>query len=376
MFLIFGIIGLFSFAFLRSLLTGVPSESGLKSFVPVMIVIALKYLLLFILDPGEFMTGLGMAAPGGFFVSNLMDMFQFGIIFLPAIMFLLYSRDFYELSMINLSLVIGCSVAPAVGFVFFPEMIGTRETNVGGISFSGSFWNSSVIGVVATLWSSLSLWEHYSRGKKWSLIALLTFIVLGAMVGLSRTAFVCLGGSFMAYLSVSKGFFKKTGVAVVILAGLFVFFKSFDAVTVNLEKRMAHESDLKEDSRVRLWKDYYEHLPEFFAFGVWKEGYRSYSTEGKGPHSIYLNWLARFGIFGLAAFFWLLFGLVRSTLRMCKLFSRDKMAMTAAWIISYLALGSYNESGFMEPCFYAVMAFIFVQVRLGVAQSRTENIAL
>jgi hypothetical protein len=370
---IIAIVTLFSVVLLRSFGRGVPRGTGLKYFMPLIVVIMLKYLFLFLMSPDAFINDMGMGSPTGYFESNFSEFCLFTLVIFPAIIVLLYVRDFHELALVNLALVAGCAVAPIVSFIFFPEMIGSRDSHVGVAIFTGGFWNSSVIGLVVTLWTSLSLRKYYSRKQAALLLTLLAFITTGALVGLSRTAFICLGSSCVTYFLFSKAFLKKAAVAALVIASVFIVLRSFDTVAVNLEKRLTTESNLKEDPRMGIWKDYSEHLLDFLAFGVWMKQYKSYSTTGYGPHSIYLNWLVRFGVPGLLAFFWLLSGLVLSAFRIGKFISRERMAMTVAWLVAYLALSSYNEAGFIEPGVYLVMSFILIQARFATVQYLRSN---
>ena len=281
------------------------------------------------------------------------------------IFFVCSIRNTRELAGINFYLVLGCAVAPAIGFIFFPNMVGTRVAVVEGVSFSGGFWNSSIVGMVTTFWFSLCLMEYYFKKQAVLLWLLLGVIIMGALVGLSRTAFVSLGSSLLVYFFLSRSFSKRIWLLLLFLAVSILILRNFDLVLYNMQSRLGQHSNLLNESRILIWQDYLAHISEYWMFGVSTEGYRVFSMEYMGPHSIFLNWLVRFGIVGLLGFLWLLYGVFLSVKKIRVYFSRERYARVMAWTVSYITLVAYNETGFQVPSLYAIFAFIFVLAEIG-----------
>src|SRR5699024_5964473 len=106
-----------------------------------------------------------------------------------------------------------------------------------------------------------------------------------------------------------KQFFKVFLFLLITLAFLNYFFPE---VTENLTKRLDETSSIQEESRFRIWKEYTQHLSNYFILGEVTGDYKKFSSTDQGPHSVIFKWLTHYGILGLIGFVLLVFGTIKS----------------------------------------------------------------
>lgn len=333
-----------------------------KCFLFFTIVVFVKYLTLYLSSPQTFM-GVDNFSIGIDNYSSKTDYLSealfFLIIILSIFVFVRSIRSLLELQCVVVWLTLGCSIAPLISFVFFPYMVGSREILVQGVTFSGGFWNSSVIAFVAIFWIVLFFLRDLSFMKSLLMKGLLAVILLGSAVGLSRSFFVALTCSSLVYFCSSKSFRNKFAFFFVLLIFAFIGWYFFGDVISNMQFRLQNHK-LGDESRLIIWSDYLSHVSEYWLFGSSVQGYRFYSLDGFGPHSIFLNCFVRFGIFGLLAFGVIIYSVFQSITKIARYYSSEKASLLFAWLANYLALVSYNETGFLVPSFYIVLALIIV----------------
>lgn len=75
--------------------------------------------------------------------------------------------------------------------------------------------------------------------------------------------------------------------------------------------------------RIEIWTNTLKFIPEYYLFGMGFESFRDIYPiyfpqrfiKAEHPHNLYVRWLLEFGIFGAAAYFALIFGVLRRSLR-------------------------------------------------------------
>src|SRR5699024_8087497 len=97
--------------------------------------VGLKFLLYLIQSPTSLLPGGEFFSPLLTFSSNLLLM----IILIKGI------NNMYYIKAVVWAFGIGASLSTIIPFIFFPEMIGSRISLIDDFTFTGAFWNSSVI---------------------------------------------------------------------------------------------------------------------------------------------------------------------------------------------------------------------------------------
>ncbi|MBF0331918.1 MAG: hypothetical protein HQL17_08290 [Candidatus Omnitrophica bacterium] len=254
------------------------------------------------------------------------------------------------------ALLCGSALAPAIGLIFFSYNIGSRVVVVDGVNFAGGFWNSSVIGFTSVYWLAFTL-QRKGFYKKWLVLSLAFLLLFGALFGLSRSIFVAFGIAGLVYCWNIKSAMKKLLFIslFIIVAGVFVYY--FSSVFTLLQGRMGR-TVLSDELRVVIWGEYLEHFLEYGLFGCSVLGYKHYSTGGYGPHSIFINWMVHFGVLGLGVFTYLLWLVHQALHQIRKNLSSDIYAAVLAWLVSYLCLVSWDETGFTTVSFYLAIGLV------------------
>lgn len=301
----------------------------------------LKFLLLFLQFPSTFM-------PGG---NNFSMVITFSVDIILIVVLIANINSLYYLKLSIWFFGIGASLSALIPFLFFPEYIGNRVSEINDIDFRGAFWNSSVISYMSVGWllMSLSIMEK-SRLKK--TIAFLIFVILvaGGLAGLSRAILLSVVVSTVVYLVFSNNLRRYLKSIIVIFLIALIGFSMFQETVENFQDRLEGGIDLKEESRVDIWQDYLESIPDYFLFGELEGDYKKYSSSVKrfGPHSTPLNWFVQFGIFALIGFIILMLGIYKSAKLIRKKQSKQIAATIYAWLAAYLSIAVINETGFSE----------------------------
>ena len=373
--LIFFVLGI-AFIFKKKLMMFNKRRKLLWYVLPLISVFLFKYASLYISSPSMFLDEgmqLRESIPADSYQHKqdyVADLIYFSIIF-PAMVFLVVGIDnIKQLELACFYLTMGGAVYPLIGVVFFPYMIGSRAVALNGVGLSGGFWNPAVVAFVTSFWLMVALWEYSSFKRRGVAFFSLLLILLGSLVGLSRSAGLCVLGSLLGYLFFSKNFKKKIYAFVFIFFGAILFIHFFDVVIHNFQVRLEVQG-FRSDSRIHIWQDYWANIGQYWLAGAGAEGFKFYSADNMSPHSIFLSWLVRTGILGLLAFLWFLYGVFLSVIKVGVYLSREKFAMLIAWLVSYMGLVSFNNTGFITPSFYMALCLILVWGEL--AKSRRTN---
>ena len=260
---------------------------------------------------------------------------------------------------------IGCAIAPLIGFLFFPHMIASRSQWVGGNFFNGGFWNSSVIGFIASAWLLIALGNIKQRKHLSIILALL--MCLGGLAGLSRAILLSTIVSTSWYVMKNRNIKTSLLAFFTVMIFLVVAFSLFGDLTSSLLARL-NIAGIGNEARLIIWKGYINKIEEFFLWGAPIQGHRIYSPTGHDPHSVLLNWLSQYGILGLVSFLWLIWGLLKSAKIASMNINESSGNALLTWIIAYLSLAIINETGFVEPSFYAAMGIILAWGNIGYIQ--------
>lgn len=307
--------------------------------------VLLKFLILFIQKPALFFPSSSWFLEWIQILSNLLIM----------IILIINLRRINDIKSVIWSLALGLSVSVLIPFLLFPEMIGTRSVMVNGYSFTGAFWNPSVIAYISVGWLLIAISNlEESRSKRLILVALFFIIILGCLSGLSRASLVSIILSISIYMVITNKITKYFKILLVLIASIFILMYFFPEPVERFTDRLNNGYDITDESRIFIWKDYLEDIPDYFLLGELEQNYKRYSVTDHGPHSVFLNWLTQYGILGLIGFVILLYGILISVIRIRLRISKHMVAGLIAWLAAYISVATINETGFMHlPLFCA-----------------------
>ena len=338
-----------------------------KYWKPLIIIILLKYIIIFSQILYSFLINkltsdvqtLSLAAnyPINSHVNNLI---KFIINFTMIAILTTRIDNFCKLNLSISAFGLGCAIAPIIGLIFFPNLIGRRISYVNGIFFAGSFWNASVIAFVSSGWLLISTLKNIEKpfGKFINLfLAVIMFV--GGIAGLSRAIVVSGFISMLIYVICLKDIKKLFKIIAILIILVLIIQSQFGIIFENFKLRLQKKGDIRNEGRIKIWKDYLEDIKTFFILGEPVEGYKVFSKTGKGPHSILLNWWSQFGVFAVLAFIWFMCGVWKSASYIYKNMTIQQGAAIFAWLFGYLSLAMINETGYRELPFYAAMGIIF-----------------
>lgn len=255
---------------------------------------------------------------------------------------------------------LGSAIAPIVGLIFFPDLIGRRISDVNGVYFAGSFWNMSVIAFVSSAWLLIgNAHSKENRLKKYIYLFLVMTMFFGGIAGLSRGIVVSGFVSTLVYIICLRDIKKLFKIVAILVVLILIIQLQFGVVFEKLKHRLDRLANIKNEARINIWKDYIEDIKSFFILGASIEGHKVFSKTGHGPHSVLLNWWSQFGIFAVIGFIWLIWGIWKSASFIYKNLSVEQGAAVYAWLFAYLSLSMINETGFNELPFYTAMGIIF-----------------
>lgn len=311
--------------------------------------VLLNYFILFIQNPSWIF-------PGGKYFS---DFFHFILILTIMIVLAGVLRSYQAIKLAIWGLALGSSFSALIPFLFYPEMIGSRDIDFQGHHFSGGFWNSSVISYISVGWLAVSLSTlEKSKIKSFFLMSLFLIMAIGGIAGLSRATLLSVVISVCVYIFFAKKF--KKYIKVILSGAIIVFFviSFFPDLFTNFSARLEGGIDIEEEGRTKIWLDYLQDLPSYFLFGAIDGDYTKYSIYGMGPHSTILNWITQFGILGLLGFVILILGLVSSIKKIKVQFSIETSSALLAWLAAYLSVALINETGFKQLTVFAAFGII------------------
>ncbi len=351
-----------------------------KYWLPLILIVLLKYLILFLqilyifinkISYNNLTINLFSNYP---IYSHIKNMLRFIVNFF--IIFILTSRidSFSKLSSTIDAFGFGCSVAPIIGLVFFPNLIGKRISDVGGVFFSGSIWNASVIAFVSVGWLLFgNIYNNDNRLKKFLYLLIPIIMFVGGIAGLSRAIVVSGFVSLLIYIICLKDLKKLIKIIAILIILIIIIQLQFGIIFENFKERLKAKSKISNEGRIQLWKDYLEDIKSFFFLGESIEGYLIFSKTEQGPHSVILNWWSQFGIIAVIAFIWLMWGIWKSATYIYKNLGVEKGAAVYAWIFAYLTLAMINETGYREFPFYTAMGIIFAWGNLAKNKSTEDK---
>jgi len=346
-----------------------------KYWQPLIIIILVKYLILFLQVTYTIIThkltidNLIADYPIYWHVVNMIR-----IIVNFTIIFILISRidNFSKLNSSIGAFGLGCLIAPVLGFIFFPNLIGKRISDVNGVYFAGSFWNASVIAFVSSAWLLIgNICNNQNKLKKYIYLLMAMTMFVGGIAGLSRAIVVSGVVSLLVYIICLRDIKKILKIIALLLIFILVVQLQFGIIFENFKARLKSISGIRNEGRIKIWKDYLEDINDFFILGEPLEGYRIFSKIGQVPHSVLLSWWSQFGVFAAIAFIWLIWGIWKSASDIYNL-SIEQGAAVFAWLFAYLSLAMINETGYKELPFYAAMGILFAWGNLAKSKFTTK----
>lgn len=253
---------------------------------------------------------------------------------------------------------IGASFSAIIPFLYYPEMIGQRTSLINDYVFTGAFWNAGVISYISVGWLLIALsTNEKSKTKKIVLISIFVLIASAGLSGLSRGTLMSLIISVIVYLVMSNNFIKYIKVIVFTSILLVVSFFVFQDTVENFAERIDNQN-IKDESRIVIWKDYIEDISDYFILGEIEGNHTKYSITGHAPHSVLLNWFTQFGVFALIGFCMLLLGVLKSINDIRLFQSKQAAAALYAWLAAYLSIGLINETGFKQLAVFGGIGII------------------
>lgn len=313
------------------------------------IAVMLKFIILFIQFPLSFLPG---EDNFNLFISMIS-------ILLLMIVLIKGIHNMYYLKATIWCFGIGASFSASIPLFFYPEMIGQRTSLINNYVFTGAFWNSAVISYISVGWLLIAISiDEKSKIKKWILMSMFLLLVLAGLAGLSRATLVSLIISVIVYLIMSNKFKEYLKVIIFTSFLLLVSFVTFQEPIENFGKRFNSEIVIEDESRINIWNDYIENIPDYFFLGEIEGNHLKYSKTDQAPHSVLLNWLAQYGILGLLGFGILLIGILKSIQDIKLRHSKQVAAALYAWLAAYLSLGLINETGFSELAVFGGIGII------------------
>ncbi|WP_078378673.1 O-antigen ligase family protein [Sutcliffiella halmapala] len=313
------------------------------------IAVMVKFLILFIQFPSLFM-------PGNVHYADFMT---FARGFLLMIILVKSIKSIKSLINVTMALGVGTSFSVLIPIVFFPEMIGTRISELNGFLFSGAFWNASVISYISVGWLLVAISAiEKSKLKKQILLSIFFLLLFGSISGLSRAALVSIVISAIVYLILTNKIFKYVKFTVVIALTFFVLAYFFPSTLDNLNSRLAGGVNIEDEARTAIWTNYIENIPDYWVFGQLEGDYRKYAPTGHGPHNVLLNWLVHFGVLALVGFIIIIIGILRTIKSTRTYISKTMGAGLFAWLIAYLSVALINETGYDQLTVFATIGII------------------
>lgn len=254
---------------------------------------------------------------------------------------------------------LGALFSAFIPLVFFPEMIGSRTIHINNYVFTGGFWNSAVISYMSVGWLlvAIAILEK-SKIKRWILLISFFLLLFAGLAGLSRATLLSLLTSVFVYLLTSRKFVRYLRTILISIVAIFLLSAFFQDVMENFGNRLDGGLNIREESRVEIWKDYIEDIPSYFIIGESEGNYKKYSATYQGPHSVILNWFVQFGILAVLGFLCLILGLFNATKVISKKYNKNVAPALYAWIIAYLSIAMINETGFDQLSVFGGMGII------------------
>lgn len=314
------------------------------------VAVTLKFILLFYQFPSLFL-------PGERLFSELITYFSYLLIIVVIINNI---KSFKHVKLTVWFLGIGLALSTLIPLIFFPEMIGTRISEINGYNFVGAFWNASVISYFSIGWLLFALsTTEYLKVKKFFLLGMFLLIIFGTLAGLSRASFISLILSLFTYLIITNKF--KSYIKIILSTVIIILFiiKVFPEAFDSFEQRLDGGFNIEDESRVVIWDDYLEDISDYFLVGEIQGDYRKYSITGHGPHSVYLNWFSQFGILGVLGFLLLIYGMISSLIMIKNRIPKQVFGALFSWIVAYLSIASINETGYMHLSLFCAFGIFF-----------------
>lgn len=325
------------------------THASFQYWLLLVIAVAFKFVVLFTQSPFSFMPG---GSNFSYFLTHISNL---------VLMIVVIKNVHNDVCLKNViwSFGIGAAFSAIIPLLFFPEMIGSRISSINNFMFSGAFWNSAVISLMSVGWLLIALFvSEKSKLKKVFSLGIFLLLAFASLSGLSRATLLSIIISVLIYLLFSKNFVRYIKTIGIITLLIIISIIYFQDVISNFEKRLDGGINISEESRVEIWKDYIEDVPDYFLLGEVSGDYKKYSITRHGPHSVVLNWITQFGLLGLLGFIMLLLGILKS-IKLIKIkLSTDVAATLYAWLAAYLSIAMVNETGFKELSLYGGMGII------------------
>jgi len=367
------------------------SLKPVKYFLPLILIVSLKYFSFFVEDPSVFLpdapalqsqiVGVNYAEiPVGVYFTQTK---KFLLNFLVMSVMALGLRSIKSIKMASLVLGSGCALAIIIPLVFFYDTIGSREAVYFGIAFAGGIWNSGIIALMSSGWLLIGIATDIKipRLIRRAATIMVIVIIFGCIAGLSRSAILAISVSALFYLAYSRNI-KNAGKLLFVFSFVFaIVILYWPGVIPGYQDRLIHSTGLLKDaSRLLIWEEYIKTAHKYFLFGAPINGYIQFSGyTGRPPHSVILYLLVQFGVFGLGAFLWLLIGLFRSAKNVSRYVSKNQSHILLAWMVCYLTVSMINQTGFMELPLYGAIGIILAwgnvalkQKAIGIVNKRMQ----
>lgn len=259
---------------------------------------------------------------------------------------------------------IGMFLTSIIPLILYPEMIGTRLISVGSRFFLGSFWNYPLLSFIAAAWIGLAIAgiDYFTKLQK--VIIYTSFLItwVASFSGLSRTFVLVTIIGVITYLISIRNFKALTNVIAITILFLIIINLFDDSYLDHLLLRLESLSrdNIGDESRIFIWKGFLNNVDKYFWWGALVDsntlGPSGYYT---APHSVYLNWLVKFGIFGLLSYLYMIFGCFKS-INFIKKYNLSMYGYLMAWLLSYLVVVTINESGFKNIGIFAGISYVLL----------------
>lgn len=319
-----------------------------KYVMPLFLVISAKFILIWFFYPEMY------SKP-----YHCQTLIRFTVDFFLLLAILSIIRSVRQIRLAILSYGLGAAVIILMIMLYSPELIGQRESLVDDFIIAGSIWNIAVISLIAVGWYLVMILLDSDSKIIFRVLAglSLSVIFLGGILGLSRTViFASFVSLFFFALIWRKAKIWVVASCIILCVIILASMQSFTPVH-NLGQRIS-ETRVSEESRIVIWKEYLEKIPDYLLFGSGIKEHKGYyeHESGRGPHSAFLNYFVQFGLFGFFAFIWLIYGIFKQILKLKYSLNRHCLL---SWLVFYLAVAFINETGFYQASVFWGIAIAF-----------------
>lgn len=171
-------------------------------------------------------------------------------------------------------------------------------------------------------WKCVDRSEDASRFKLFYLVSSFVLSIFMLLTG-SRTALIAILAVLLIYIFLGFQHSVIRNIVIIVLIGFLVYTLISQFMPEKLFNRLfsiqRYDLDTQSNSRTKIWESAFQYvLPSMplWGFGIGNSPVAMYSVAGyyQGTHNTYLSMLMEFGIFGIPAFLYLLFSMLKKML--------------------------------------------------------------